>query len=236
MKIEYSYDNNWVWICERMNLVLFDLVLQSNAFISAKETGTTVILVVNTWQIHCRLAFIFISRINIVLNSCIPFRSNLAIIFFLPQQTIGNNLNLLIKFRAIVRGKCRSIQFQKICEVFVPVWCAHWSRYLLKHHTCVCDEYDFYFTISIIRYVFSPFYFQKPKTFQSFDQFEMDGCDNCEEFLRMKNNKDNVYDCTSNNFDGLIAVMSPEDSWVCKWQRISENLFYFTIFFSSNSS
>lgn len=40
----------------------------------------------------------------------------------------------------------------------------------------------------------------------------------------MKNNKDNVYDCTSNNFDGMIAVMSPEDSWVCKWQRISKYL------------
>lgn len=58
--------------------------------------------------------------------------------------------------------------------------------------------------------------------FQSFEQFEIDGCENCEEFLRVKGNKDQVYDCTSNNFDGLIAVMSPEDSWVCKWQRISK--------------
>lgn len=58
--------------------------------------------------------------------------------------------------------------------------------------------------------------------FQSFDQFEIDGCENCEEFLRVKGNKDQVYDCTSSNFDGLIAVMSPEDSWVCKWQRISK--------------
>lgn len=57
---------------------------------------------------------------------------------------------------------------------------------------------------------------------KTFDQFDNDGCDNCEEFLRMKNNRDIIYDCTSNNFDGLIAVMSPEDSWVCKWQRISE--------------
>ncbi|KAL6265087.1 transcription elongation factor SPT4 [Pogonomyrmex barbatus] len=56
---------------------------------------------------------------------------------------------------------------------------------------------------------------------KTFDQFELDGCDNCDEFLRMKNNKDNVFDCTSSNFDGMIAVMSPEDSWVCKWQRIN---------------
>jgi transcription elongation factor SPT4 len=54
------------------------------------------------------------------------------------------------------------------------------------------------------------------------EQFEYDGCDNCESFLRMKKNKDRVIDCTSNNFDGMIAVMSNEDSWVCKWQRISK--------------
>lgn len=56
---------------------------------------------------------------------------------------------------------------------------------------------------------------------KSFDQFEADGCDNCEEFLQCKKNKDNVFGCTSNNFDGVIAVMSPDDSWVCKWQRIN---------------
>ncbi|XP_058805292.1 transcription elongation factor SPT4 [Phymastichus coffea] len=55
---------------------------------------------------------------------------------------------------------------------------------------------------------------------KTFDQFEMDGCENCD-FLGMKNNKDQVFDCTSSNFDGMIAVMSPEDSWVCKWQRIN---------------
>ncbi|KAK9887876.1 hypothetical protein WA026_000181 [Henosepilachna vigintioctopunctata] len=56
---------------------------------------------------------------------------------------------------------------------------------------------------------------------KSFDQFEYEGCDNCDEFLRMKNNRDNVYECTSSNFDGMIAAMSPEDSWVCKWQQIN---------------
>ncbi|EDW47604.1 transcription elongation factor SPT4 [Drosophila sechellia] len=56
---------------------------------------------------------------------------------------------------------------------------------------------------------------------KSFDQFETDGCENCEEFLRMKNNKDNVYDHTSNNFDGIIALTTPTDSWVAKWQRLS---------------
>ncbi|KAG5871984.1 hypothetical protein JTB14_025736 [Gonioctena quinquepunctata] len=56
---------------------------------------------------------------------------------------------------------------------------------------------------------------------KSFDQFENEGCDNCDEFLRMKNNHDNVYDCTSSNFDGMISMMSPDDSWVAKWQRVN---------------
>jgi len=41
---------------------------------------------------------------------------------------------------------------------------------------------------------------------QTFDQFEFDGCDNCDDFLRMKNNKDNVFDCTSSNFDGYATT------------------------------
>ncbi|KAJ1532267.1 hypothetical protein ONE63_000883 [Megalurothrips usitatus] len=53
------------------------------------------------------------------------------------------------------------------------------------------------------------------------DQFENDGCENCDEFLHMKSDRDKVYVCTSNNFDGMIAIMSPEDSWVAKWQRIN---------------
>ena len=47
-------------------------------------------------------------------------------------------------------------------------------------------------------------------------QFESDGCDNCENFLHLKRNRDNVYDCTSATFDGMIAACKPRDSWVCK--------------------
>ncbi|XP_026636663.1 transcription elongation factor SPT4 isoform X1 [Microtus ochrogaster] len=81
---------------------------------------------------------------------------------------------------------------------------------------------------------------------KTIDQFEYDGCDNCEAYLQMKGNREMVYDCTSSSFDGLlsrgygllracssgrlrltefpsriIAMMSPEDSWVSKWQRVS---------------
>lgn len=56
--------------------------------------------------------------------------------------------------------------------------------------------------------------------FKTLDQFEQEGCDNCDRYLHFKSNRDLVYDCTSANFDGLIALMDPKDSWVAKWQRI----------------
>ena len=57
---------------------------------------------------------------------------------------------------------------------------------------------------------------------QTFDQWENDGCENCDAILGMRGNRDNVYDCTSSNFDGMVASCKPDDSWVCKWQRISK--------------
>lgn len=59
---------------------------------------------------------------------------------------------------------------------------------------------------------------------KTLDQFEYDGCENCDEVLHMKNNRDAVYECTSSSFDGLIALMSPEDSWVAKWQGLTHNV------------
>jgi transcription elongation factor SPT4 len=54
--------------------------------------------------------------------------------------------------------------------------------------------------------------------------FEDDGCDNCEEYLPMKGNRERVYECTSSNFEGMIALMHPEESWVAKWQRIARHV------------
>jgi len=56
---------------------------------------------------------------------------------------------------------------------------------------------------------------------KSFDQFQKTGCENCEEFLAMRGQPDAVYEYTSANFDGCIAMMNPSQSWVAKWQRIS---------------
>ncbi|XP_003388234.1 PREDICTED: transcription elongation factor SPT4-A-like [Amphimedon queenslandica] len=57
---------------------------------------------------------------------------------------------------------------------------------------------------------------------KSFDQFLYNGCDNCERYIHLKGNRGRVNDCTSPNFDGLISMMSNEDSWVAKWQRINK--------------
>ncbi|KAA8586415.1 hypothetical protein FQN60_000251 [Etheostoma spectabile] len=37
---------------------------------------------------------------------------------------------------------------------------------------------------------------------KTIDQFEYDGCDNCESYLQMKGNREMVYECTSSSFDG----------------------------------
>lgn len=57
---------------------------------------------------------------------------------------------------------------------------------------------------------------------KTLEQFELDGCDNCERFLRLKGDRDQTLSCTSSNFDGVVSMMSPEDSWVAKWQRIEK--------------
>ncbi|VDD91481.1 unnamed protein product [Enterobius vermicularis] len=59
---------------------------------------------------------------------------------------------------------------------------------------------------------------------KSLDQFVLDGCDNCERYLTMKGDEEKVSECTSSNFDGIIAAASPEDSWVCKWQKINRKV------------
>jgi transcription elongation factor SPT4 len=38
----------------------------------------------------------------------------------------------------------------------------------------------------------------------------------------MRNQAERVDECTSANFDGMIAVIKPEESWVARWQRIGE--------------
>lgn len=73
---------------------------------------------------------------------------------------------------------------------------------------------------------------------QSGQDFRLHGCPNCESFLsvclplschhwpslyvlQLQDNQDRVLSCTSQYFDGMIALIDPADSWVAKWQRTS---------------
>lgn len=47
-----------------------------------------------------------------------------------------------------------------------------------------------------------------------------DGCPNCESTLQLHGNNDAIQECTSQVFEGVIAVRDPASSWVAKWQRL----------------
>jgi len=55
------------------------------------------------------------------------------------------------------------------------------------------------------------------------EQFYQSGCENCT-FLNMTEDRDSVEECTTPNFEGLIAMMNPTGSWVAKWQRMKRNV------------
>ena len=51
------------------------------------------------------------------------------------------------------------------------------------------------------------------------DQFYEGGCENCP-FLRMDQSMPRVMESTTAYFEGMIALVNNEGSWVAKWQRI----------------
>jgi transcription elongation factor SPT4 len=59
---------------------------------------------------------------------------------------------------------------------------------------------------------------------QSQSTFLNKGCPNCEEFIGYTGNADQVQDCTSANFNGVISLAEPSKSWVAKWQRLEKNV------------
>lgn len=55
---------------------------------------------------------------------------------------------------------------------------------------------------------------------QAEQQFRIQGCPNCEDFLELRGSADAVQDCTSAVFEGIITLTDPASSWVAKWQRL----------------
>ncbi|KAH7117943.1 Spt4/RpoE2 zinc finger-domain-containing protein [Dendryphion nanum] len=51
-------------------------------------------------------------------------------------------------------------------------------------------------------------------------QFQTQGCPNCESFLELRGNLDAVQECTSQVFDGLMTVSDTSRSWVARYQRL----------------
>jgi transcription elongation factor SPT4 len=47
-----------------------------------------------------------------------------------------------------------------------------------------------------------------------------EGCPNCEPILNLRGNSDAIQECTSQVFEGLIALADERQSWVARWQRL----------------
>ncbi|KAH7073484.1 Spt4/RpoE2 zinc finger-domain-containing protein [Paraphoma chrysanthemicola] len=51
-------------------------------------------------------------------------------------------------------------------------------------------------------------------------QFLTQGCPNCEDIIELANNPEQINDCTSQVFEGLISVADTSRSWVARYQRL----------------
>ena len=56
------------------------------------------------------------------------------------------------------------------------------------------------------------------KLLKTENQFYELGCENCE-YLNMRGDRDQVRTCTTTNFEGIISIVDPSDSWAFKWLR-----------------
>lgn len=53
---------------------------------------------------------------------------------------------------------------------------------------------------------------------KTIDQFKETGCDNCID-LELNKDADRLEQYTTSQFDGLLMMMKPTESWVARWQR-----------------
>lgn len=51
-------------------------------------------------------------------------------------------------------------------------------------------------------------------------QFQTGGCPNCERFLELRGNIEAIQECTSQVFEGTLAVSTTDRGWVVRAQRL----------------
>ncbi|KAI9677507.1 MAG: transcription elongation factor spt4 [Caeruleum heppii] len=51
-------------------------------------------------------------------------------------------------------------------------------------------------------------------------KFLREGCPNCEDYLGLIGSTENIEECTSQVWEGLITLADPGGSWVARWQRL----------------
>jgi len=51
------------------------------------------------------------------------------------------------------------------------------------------------------------------------EQFYENGCPNCS-FLQLDGNRHGIFECTTPNFNGMIALLKPNDSWVARFNEL----------------
>ena len=54
------------------------------------------------------------------------------------------------------------------------------------------------------------------------EQFKKEGCENCNPINPI--NVSNYLEHTTTNFEGMISLMQPSDSWVAKWNSLVKYL------------
>lgn len=107
------------------------------------------------------------------------------------------------------------------------------SKFLGKSRTCACDHYipphrSFCPTVNMATAYVPPSGQRSLRAclvcsiVQPQSKFRTAGCPNCESFLEMIGNDDQILDCTSQVYEGLLTLADPQRSWVAKWQRLSE--------------
>ncbi|RPA87356.1 transcription elongation factor spt4 [Ascobolus immersus RN42] len=57
---------------------------------------------------------------------------------------------------------------------------------------------------------------------QTASYFVKNGCPNCDEVIKLRNEPDKVDDCTSSEYEGIITIHEVSESWVAKWQRLDK--------------